>query len=45
VGRIVGGGEKMATFKCTGCGYEKEARCKSQKCPECGDKKTFEKKS
>jgi rubrerythrin len=34
----------MATFKCTSCGYEKEGRCKPQKCPECDGKKTFEKK-
>jgi rubrerythrin len=33
----------MATFKCTKCGYEKEARCKPQKCPNCGEKKSFEK--
>ena len=33
----------MASFKCSKCGYEKEARCKPQKCPQCGEKKTFEK--
>ncbi len=34
----------MATFKCTKCGYEKEAKCGPQKCPKCEGKKTFEKK-
>jgi rubrerythrin len=34
----------MATFKCKECGYEKEGRCKPQKCPKCEAKKTFEKK-
>lgn len=33
----------MAVFKCENCGYEKEARCKPQKCPNCGGKKTFQK--
>ncbi len=33
----------MATFKCANCGFEKEVRCKPQKCPQCGEKKTFEK--
>jgi rubrerythrin len=38
-------GEKaMAKFECTKCGHVKEGRCKPQKCPQCGDKKTFEKK-
>jgi len=36
--------ETMATFKCAKCGYEKEARCRPQKCPKCEGKKTFEKK-
>ncbi|MGA2403593.1 MAG: RCKP-type rubredoxin-like domain-containing protein [Syntrophobacteraceae bacterium] len=26
----------MATFKCGTCGFEKDARCKPQKCPQCG---------
>ncbi len=34
----------MAVFQCTKCGYEKDGRCKPQKCPQCGEKKTFEKK-
>jgi rubrerythrin len=34
----------MADFKCTKCGFEKEAKCKPQKCPNCGEKKSFEKK-
>jgi rubredoxin len=33
----------MATFKCSKCGFEKEGRCKPQTCPECGQKKCFEK--
>jgi rubrerythrin len=33
----------MATFKCTKCGFEKESRCKPQNCPNCGEKKSFEK--
>ena len=33
----------MATFKCTKCGFEKEGRCKPQKCPNCGESKCFEK--
>ena len=33
----------MATFTCSKCGLEKEARCKPQKCPNCGEKKSFEK--
>lgn len=35
----------MAVFQCTKCGFEKDSRCKPQKCPQCGEKKTFEKKS
>jgi rubrerythrin len=38
------GGKKMADFKCSKCGFEKEAKCKPQKCPNCGEKKSFEKK-
>lgn len=26
----------MAVWVCTQCGFEKEARCKPKKCPECG---------
>jgi rubrerythrin len=33
----------MASFKCSKCGFEKEGKCKPQKCPNCGEKKTFEK--
>jgi rubrerythrin len=39
-----GGETGMNTFKCGNCGYEKEGKCKPQKCPTCGGKKTFEKK-
>lgn len=35
----------MGAFKCKTCGYEKEAKCKPQKCPQCEEKKTFEKKA
>ncbi len=35
--------QTMATFKCGKCGFEKDSRCKPQKCPQCGEKKTFEK--
>ncbi|RJR22350.1 MAG: rubredoxin [Desulfobacteraceae bacterium] len=34
----------MATYTCAECGHVKESRCKPQKCPACGGKKTFEKK-
>ncbi|NPV71655.1 MAG: rubredoxin [Firmicutes bacterium] len=34
----------MAVWRCSGCGYEKDARCKPQKCPQCGGKGTFAKK-
>lgn len=34
----------MAVWKCTSCGYEKDARCKPQQCPQCQSKGTFEKK-
>ncbi|NCP08461.1 MAG: rubredoxin [Deltaproteobacteria bacterium CG_4_8_14_3_um_filter_51_11] len=34
----------MSVYKCSNCGHTKESRCKPQKCPECGGKKTFEKK-
>jgi hypothetical protein len=33
----------MATFKCCKCGLEKDCRCKPQTCPQCGEKKSFEK--
>jgi len=33
----------MASFKCSNCGFEKEGKCKPQKCPNCGEKKTFAK--
>ncbi len=33
----------MTNFKCTGCGLEKESRCKPRKCPECEWANTFEK--
>ncbi|WP_404980505.1 RCKP-type rubredoxin-like domain-containing protein [Carboxydichorda subterranea] len=26
----------MAVWVCAQCGYQKEARCKPRKCPECG---------
>ena len=38
------GGDTMATFECKKCGHVKDGRCRPQKCPECGEKKTFEKK-
>ncbi|WP_106007172.1 RCKP-type rubredoxin-like domain-containing protein [Moorella stamsii (nom. illeg.)] len=34
----------MAVWQCTQCGYEKDARCKPRKCPECGAKDSFTKK-
>ncbi|WP_373878625.1 RCKP-type rubredoxin-like domain-containing protein [Neomoorella thermoacetica] len=34
----------MAVWQCTQCGYEKEARCKPRKCPECSAKDSFTKK-
>ncbi|NLW07314.1 MAG: hypothetical protein GX039_04980 [Clostridia bacterium] len=33
----------MAIWQCTECGYEKEARCKPRKCPQCEAKGTFSK--
>ncbi len=36
--------EEVAVWKCASCGYEKEARCKPQKCPQCGSKGTIAKK-
>ncbi len=35
---------RVAIWKCTACGFEKEGRCKPQKCSQCGGKGTFEKK-
>ena len=43
--KLTKAGEGMAIFKCATCGHEKEGRCKPQKCPECGERKTFEKKA
>lgn len=34
----------MAVWICSACGWEKEARCKPRKCPECGGG-TFDKKA
>lgn len=34
----------MAVWKCSQCGYEKDTRCKPQKCPECTAKDSFAKK-
>ncbi|MEW6662274.1 MAG: RCKP-type rubredoxin-like domain-containing protein [Bacillota bacterium] len=34
----------MAVWKCSQCGYEKDARCKPKKCPECAAKDSFAKK-
>ncbi len=34
---------KMAVFKCSKCGATKEGRCKPQKCPKCGEKRTMQK--
>ncbi|HHY47935.1 MAG TPA: rubredoxin [Firmicutes bacterium] len=34
----------MAVWKCSSCGYEKDSRCKPQKCPQCQAKGTFQKK-
>lgn len=34
----------MAIWQCQQCGYEKDARCKPKKCPECGEKDSFGKK-
>ncbi|HHV79414.1 MAG TPA: rubredoxin [Firmicutes bacterium] len=34
----------MATWRCSSCGYEKDSRCKPQKCPQCGTKGSFTKK-
>jgi len=36
-------GGRMAVWKCSACGFEKESRCKPRKC-ECGAKDSFEKK-
>lgn len=33
----------MALFKCSICGFEKEARCKPKVCPECKAKDSFTK--
>lgn len=34
----------VAVWQCSRCGFEKDARCKPKKCPECGEKDTFGKK-
>ncbi len=34
----------MATWVCPECGYEKEARCEPDKCPECDKSVDFTKK-
>ncbi|HOB86903.1 MAG TPA: rubredoxin [Bacillota bacterium] len=34
----------MALWYCPVCGYEREARCKPQKCPQCEEKRDFAKK-
>lgn len=33
----------VAIWKCGSCGYEKDARCKPQKCPQCQAKGAFQK--
>ena len=47
-GRRTGKGSKevraLAVWVCS-CGYEKDSRCKPQKCPQCGEKGTFNKKA
>lgn len=35
----------MAVFKCSGCGYEKDTRCKPRQCPQCGGSETFVKQA
>jgi len=37
--------EGMAVWRCSSCGFEKEARCKPKKCPQCNGKDTFVKKA
>ncbi|MCR4418838.1 MAG: hypothetical protein QHH27_07760 [Clostridia bacterium] len=34
----------MAVWQCRQCGYEKDARCRPKKCPECGEKESFGRK-
>jgi len=34
----------MSIWQCPVCGYEKEARCKPGKCPQCDEKRDFGKK-
>lgn len=34
----------MAVWRCSACGFEKEGRCKPQKCAQCGASGTFQKK-
>ena len=34
----------MAVFRCSSCGFEKDARCKPKKCPQCEAKDSFTKK-
>jgi len=33
----------MAIFKCATCGYERDAKCKPRKCPQCQAKDSFAK--
>ncbi len=40
----VRGVNRVAVWKCSSCGAEREGRCKPQKCADCGAKGTFEKK-
>ncbi len=35
----------MSVWQCPVCGFEKEARCKPQKCPQCDDKRNFQKRA
>ncbi|HWI40542.1 MAG TPA: rubredoxin [Verrucomicrobiae bacterium] len=35
----------MAVWKCSACGFEKESRCKPQRCAQCMEKGNFEKKA
>lgn len=34
----------MAEWQCKSCGFSKEGRCKPQKCPQCQEKGSFDKK-
>jgi rubrerythrin len=33
----------MAVWKCGSCGFERDAKCKPQKCPQCQAKGEFTK--